>query len=379
MPSDLTTILVVKLSVPEPSVIWLLFEAAYGGLFGGSAAVYALLRAHIVDFSLPNQRAILFTVLQGFSIIGGIISDLLYTILLSLFSGDHSVLVVRLAVIAFILSAISTFYVAAFLPKTAPRPTDRNVASSNFIFTALSPFVTFVSTAKMGLVGLATLTLSMASSDSTRKLFFYNFQYGNDLAIINYFWIVLFTIKAIGMLVIIPILITRCRVTRTTSNAASNRLLATMIGFWATISNLLAFIPSPHGVVFILFGVYIPAFILDGLMPLLFTIGTMYFDAVGRSQEIGFLLSAMAGLQNFGGVLFFYVFLAITEDPLSVPKSVFLLTPGLLAITTLSLFLLRGWETPDRHVLVESTEETSALPAPAEEENIRPVSPRAEI
>jgi len=77
-----------------------------------------------------------------------------------------------------------------------------------------------------------------------------------------------------------------------------------MIGFWATISNLLAFIPSPHGVVFILFGVYIPAFILDGLMPLLFTIGTMYFDAVGRSEEIGFLLSAMAGLESFGGVLF---------------------------------------------------------------------------
>jgi len=59
MPSDLTTILVVKLSLPEPSVIWLLFEAAYDGLFGGSAAVYALLRAFAVDFSLPNQRSVI--------------------------------------------------------------------------------------------------------------------------------------------------------------------------------------------------------------------------------------------------------------------------------------------------------------------------------
>jgi len=49
------------------------------------------------------------------------------------------------------------------LPKTAPRPIDRNVASPNFIFTALSPFVTFVSTVKMGLLGLTTLALSMTS------------------------------------------------------------------------------------------------------------------------------------------------------------------------------------------------------------------------
>ncbi|KAK7463561.1 hypothetical protein VKT23_006908 [Stygiomarasmius scandens] len=377
---DLTTILVVKLSLPEPPVIWLLFEAAYDGLFGGSAAVYALLRAFAVDFSLPNQRAILFTVLQGFSIVGNIVGGLLFSLLFNspLFDGDHSVSAVRLAVFAFIVSVINTFYVAACLPKTPPTSTDRNITSSNFIFTALSPFTTFASTAKMGLLGLATLALSMTSSDSIRKLLF-SLQYVHHPVIDQCLFIILFVVQIIGTFVIVPVLITHCRVTRTTSIVASNRLLATMIGFWTTISNLLAFIPSPHGVAFILFGVYTPAFVLDGLMSLLFTIGTMYFDAVGRSQEIGFLLSAMAGLQSFGGVLFYYVSLAITRHPLSGPKSAFLLTPGLLAITTFSLFLLRGWETPDRHVLVESPEETSALPAPAEEENVRPNSSRAGV
>ncbi|KAK7463562.1 hypothetical protein VKT23_006909 [Stygiomarasmius scandens] len=236
--SDLITILVVKSTPEDPPAIWLLIDTACNGLLGGSATIYALLRAYAVDFSLPGQW----------------------------------------------LSA--------------------------------------------------------------------------------YIWIVLLVVQVIGTLVTVPALTIYYHIT---PSLRANQLLATMIGLLATVSDLLAFIPSLHERMFMLFGIFIPAFIVNNLMPLLFTIGTMYFDAVGRSQEIGFLLSAMAGLQNFGGVLSYYIFLAIMEDPSTGPKSAFLLTPGLLAFTTLSLFLLRGWKTPNPHALVEPPEETSSLPTPAEE------------
>ncbi|THU97683.1 hypothetical protein K435DRAFT_796282 [Dendrothele bispora CBS 962.96] len=173
--------------------------------------------------------------------------------------------------------------------------------------------------------------------------------------------IVVVVVQAISLLVVIPVLITQCRVARPTSTTASSRLLATMIAFGATVADLIAFIPSSHEIIFIVFGVFIPATIVVGLSPLLFSVGTLYFDLAGKSKQVGFVLGAMAGLQCLGEVISGYIFVAIGDGTGIRPRSVYLLTPALLAIVGLCLILLKTWEAPDDNVLVDSPEETSAL------------------
>ncbi|THU76234.1 hypothetical protein K435DRAFT_787301, partial [Dendrothele bispora CBS 962.96] len=233
---DVVTVLVVKSSISQTSpVIRLLTEAVCDGLFGGTATVYALLHAYAVDVSLPGRRALLFTILQGCSIACEILGGLL----LILFSGLLHM--------------------------------NRPLSSSE---------LTVRTACEDGPIGFSTVGL------------FLNIH-STDLGILVTIVILVtavIVVHAISLLVVIPVLITQCRVAQPTSTTASSRLLATMIAFGATVADLIAFIPSSHEIIFIVFGVFIPATIVVGLSPLLFSVGTLYFDLAGL-QCLGEVIS----------------------------------------------------------------------------------------
>ncbi|THV07367.1 hypothetical protein K435DRAFT_833693, partial [Dendrothele bispora CBS 962.96] len=384
---DLVTVLVVKSSIPQTSpVIWLSMEAVYDGLFGGTAAVYALLHAYAVDVSLPGQRALLFTILQGCSITCEILGRLLlisFSGLLHINGPLSSESTFRTAVCSIILSAVSILYIFLVSSKSTRRHSvnDTVLNLRGFLVTALSPLVTFATSAKMALLGLALLAYSLTSNDTDRKLIYAALELhrslSTDLGILVTIVILVtavIVVHAISLLVVIPVLITQCRVAQPTSTTASSRLLATMIAFGTTVADLIAFIPSSHEIIFIVFGVFIPATIVVGLSPLLFSVGTLYFDLAGKSKQVGFVLGAMAGLQCLGEVISGYIFVAIGDGTGIRPRSVYLLTPALLAIVGLCLILLKIWEVPDDNVLVDSPEETSALVSAGEllEEDANP-------
>ncbi|THU99557.1 hypothetical protein K435DRAFT_794817 [Dendrothele bispora CBS 962.96] len=160
------------------------------------------------------------------------------------------------------------------------------------------------------------------------------YKHEQSITTLDILWIILIIVQVISLLVVIPVLITQCRVARPTSTTEPSRLLATMIALGTTVADLIVFHSSDHSFR------SLPPSVLNG-----------------NSTSI---------LQYLGQVISVYTFLVTGNDTGIKPKLMFPLTPGLLVITILSLFLLKVWEVSDVNVLVESPEETSAL-VPAEE------------
>ncbi|KAF5371697.1 hypothetical protein D9758_003416 [Tetrapyrgos nigripes] len=355
---DLVTIGVLAFSsVPQNhSMIWLVVVRFCEGLLGGAATVHSLTLAYAADVSSPNQRALMFTLLLGFSLLAAFIGQMLSALLFNL----SNLLFASSCVV--ILSVLNITYVLSFLSLPITSNNSRERASCNFhglkdflktafsFFTVLAPGVAF-ERGRMTLLGVALFAHSLTMYDATLKIVSVYFpHYLNKMG-----WFVLFLwiLEMVSLVIILPIIIYRYRSTRMSSSSpiTANRTLAALLAFGTTALDLLGFIPSSDQLMFILFGILFPGIFSVGIPPLLLAIGTLYIDQpVGQDTgngSVGFVLGGLVGLQHLGQVISLQLYYLLNQTWDHVPKETYLFTPALLGTAGALLLFSRKWDVAD--------------------------------
>ncbi|KAF5371713.1 hypothetical protein D9758_003420 [Tetrapyrgos nigripes] len=377
---DLVTIGVLAFSPVTQNLpmIWMVVVQFCEGLLGGTATVHSLTLAYAADVSSPNQRALMFTLLPGFSLLAAFIGQMLSTLL---FNWSSNLLFASSC--AVILSVLNISYVLSFLSLPITSNNSRERASYNFhglkdflktafsFFTVLAPGVAF-ERAGITWLGVALFAHSLTTYDAMLKIV--SVYFPHYLKEMLWFMLLLTILEIVSLVIILPIVIYRYCSTRMSSPfpITASRTLAALLAFGTTALDLLGFISSSHQLMFILFGIVFPGIFSIGIPPLLFAIGTLYIgQPVGQDSNggFGFVLGGLIGLERLGQVIAQQLYYLLNQTGDHVPKEIYLFTPALLGTVGVLLLISRKWDgvadgSRDDWGVVHSElgdEETSAL------------------
>ncbi|KAI3615127.1 hypothetical protein WG66_016966 [Moniliophthora roreri] len=289
---------------PKTFVIMHIVGTLVQSIFGGIMTVNALAHSYIADGRPYDKRAICFSFLDGIKMLAAYLANIPFV----LTTGKSQVIPV-LHIFAVVISTILLLGIICCLEESLLELPDSTVPlladAKESLKGLLSPITIFIAGGghrqqELFLVGLSVLAYSFIEGSHLYEIFVVAWSY--EWSEFTIFMVIEPNVLLVSYLVIIPIILYLSRrVHCVRERTASEILISRGINYLHIICAILA-LAIPHVIGYILFGIVLPG-LVAGIFPLLYTIGSIYYELDHSVTHTGTLYGALAAVQSLGGVL----------------------------------------------------------------------------